>query len=606
MKLEDLSGKKLSYYKKQRYMENILYELLSLLPSSYNKENQDTNYYKLFRSFAKELSDAKIEMKQVEGNAFLEYSSGNSTYNNFGVLVNLRKETRWSDDEYKNLVSGVIKSLLIGPTKESIEGAFKSFFDFNVNIYELFKDNPENIPNNNYPSKYTFMVELEVPIDSISQTEQIDKDALYLINIVKPAHTFGFYVKVYVGEENYREYYSIDKKIHAIAKRCLDLKVSHQINKKIDARFENEFTNSYPNKTADERNDFSEEVRNITNDQYLSYIYDGYYDEEEDEYSPSARYKYLQYLLSVEESDILIYPVPKKIMEQAGYRLYEYTKLEQYFHNNFPTFSSIVDELANEYIGATGVSFDDAKEFFNEKLESFLVDATFHSMTIYEKNIYQQLREEAFLDQYGDETQYNEEDIDNLITIKENLYLVSREEAEDLLKIESLRDAILFELGGMSEVYSSCLTDAEKYRDIFEKKYYQDGPYIGMDKYEIDYENNIVEGIYGWRHYGYPIQFILSDNKNFSRIGGTTLVGPIYTLHDEETFDIEMNFEEQSEFLFSYKPIILNDVYYGVGEKHSVLTTKKEFPDTVDTYTDDVLNTDIEFDKKDSEYLDGL
>ncbi len=123
-------------------MENILYELLSLLPSSYNKESQDTNYYRLFRSLAKELSDAKIEMKQVESNNFLEYSSGNSTYNNFGVLVNLRKESRWNDETYKNLVSGVIKSLLRGPTKESIIGAFKSFFDFNVNIYELFKDHP--------------------------------------------------------------------------------------------------------------------------------------------------------------------------------------------------------------------------------------------------------------------------------------------------------------------------------------------------------------------------------------------------------------------------------------------------------------------------------
>jgi hypothetical protein len=56
------------YKKKQTYMEDILYDLLNSLPSSYNKQLQDLNYFKLLRALAKELSDAQFNIDLVKDN----------------------------------------------------------------------------------------------------------------------------------------------------------------------------------------------------------------------------------------------------------------------------------------------------------------------------------------------------------------------------------------------------------------------------------------------------------------------------------------------------------------------------------------------------------
>ena len=79
--------------KKINHTEETLINLINLLPSSYNKEVKDVNYYKLLRAFALEMAGAKIEVEKNFDNFYLNTAHEESIYNNFGILVKLGKKT---------------------------------------------------------------------------------------------------------------------------------------------------------------------------------------------------------------------------------------------------------------------------------------------------------------------------------------------------------------------------------------------------------------------------------------------------------------------------------------------------------------------------------
>lgn len=195
--------------KKINYTQETLLDLISLLPNTYNKEVTDVNYYKLLRSLSLELSDAKLEIDKLEDNRYLNTAHKESIYNNFGVLINLKKRSEWDHNKYRNLVKGTMKSLLHGPTKQSIINAIELFTSFNVNIHEL--NQAENYINKdlykNVKSDFVFVVEIEKPIDEYGVEEYIHDDANYVLNIVKPAHTLSIVIVSLTGEENYQKYY---------------------------------------------------------------------------------------------------------------------------------------------------------------------------------------------------------------------------------------------------------------------------------------------------------------------------------------------------------------------------------------------------------------
>lgn len=198
-----------SVNKKLNYTEETLKHFISLLPSTYNKEITDVNYYKILRAIALEMADAKIVVDRLSDNLYLDTVSDEAIYNNFGTLVNLSKKADWSNDKYRRLVKGVMKSLLDGPTHDSIVNAVKLFTNFNVNVYELYKNYihiDTHILGNTSP-QYAFVVEIEKPIDVPAELDVILEDANYVINIVKPAHTIQFVIVMLSGEENYKTYY---------------------------------------------------------------------------------------------------------------------------------------------------------------------------------------------------------------------------------------------------------------------------------------------------------------------------------------------------------------------------------------------------------------
>ena len=195
--------------KKLNHTENTLINLIDLLPSSYNKEVKDVNYYKLLRAFALEMADVKIEVEKNFDNFYLNTVHNESIFNNFGVLVKLGKKPKWSYDKYRALVKGITKSLLMGPTPQSIIEALELFTNFNVNVYELYK-NPTNIDSSIMQTvnpQFAFVLEIEKPIDAVVDQDELFEDVNYVINIVKPAHTLQIIIVSLLGKENYKDQY---------------------------------------------------------------------------------------------------------------------------------------------------------------------------------------------------------------------------------------------------------------------------------------------------------------------------------------------------------------------------------------------------------------
>jgi hypothetical protein len=195
--------------KKLSTTETILSSLINLLPSNYNKEVRDINYYKLLRSLSFDLADAQIEIEQLKDNLYLDTVENDALYKNFGVMVNLAKKPEWDTDTYRRLIKGVTQSLLEGPTPKSIVNAIKLFTNFNVNIYELYKVHKQLDPQiiENINPQFAFVIEIEKPIGDSSNKDTIYKDVNYVINIVKPAHTISIVIITLLGTENYREQY---------------------------------------------------------------------------------------------------------------------------------------------------------------------------------------------------------------------------------------------------------------------------------------------------------------------------------------------------------------------------------------------------------------
>lgn len=193
--------------KKLSYAEKTMVDLIQSLPNSYNKEITDTNYYKLLRSLALEISDAKVELHKVKHNQYLDDVENDYLYKNFGVLVGLSKKSHWDNDKYRRLIKGVTKSLLEGPTYQSIVEAIKLFTNFNVELKELYKDPNANETIGTDRTQFLFAIQIEKPLDINSSQKEIERDVDYVIDIVKPAHTLRLLIISLAGDENYKDQY---------------------------------------------------------------------------------------------------------------------------------------------------------------------------------------------------------------------------------------------------------------------------------------------------------------------------------------------------------------------------------------------------------------
>lgn len=195
--------KRLSLY--QKYIS----ELVTMVPDTYPKDVYDVNFYKLLRSVAVELGDMRYEKDVLEDNMYLSTAHGDAIYNNFGAVIGVKWQSRWTVEQYRSIVSGIMKSLLSGATKASMKDAIQLFTSFTINIYEMFTDYAHYglSKESNYDNQYKFTVEIEKPIDDTTSSDNLYDDVKFVTDIVKPAHTIPIIMIVLVGEEDYKDWY---------------------------------------------------------------------------------------------------------------------------------------------------------------------------------------------------------------------------------------------------------------------------------------------------------------------------------------------------------------------------------------------------------------
>ena len=183
------------------YYQQTIEHLINVLPGSYNKEIIETNFYKLLRAAALELSETKITLDEIKNgfylNAldktenYLKEAKEDYIYKNFGVLIDLPKKAKWSYEQYRQMVTAVIKVLLDGPTKENIETAIEQFTGYKNKIFELYKekDNIMFCDLEGLNLTYRFAVQIMKDINKYDDSEELMENLIYLLNIIKPAQT---------------------------------------------------------------------------------------------------------------------------------------------------------------------------------------------------------------------------------------------------------------------------------------------------------------------------------------------------------------------------------------------------------------------------------
>lgn len=689
---------------RQQHIEKILRDLIDLLPDSYNKEVTDTNYYKLLRSLALELSDTKVQVDAVRKNNYLETVGPDAIQNNFGTLVKLEKLPEWDDEKYRDLVKGVIQSLLIGPTKNSLIQAFKMFTSFDVKVHELYKDSDKVDPSvyEGYNKKFTFLLEIEKPLDVFADNKVLQRDANYIIGILKPAHTIGLQIINLTDSEDFRLYYGIDKKINNLSSAYTDEKIYSEIDKFISQ------------KVAEQVNEPVISNQNSNNETYDT-IYIRNYGIPERKYKTfldiNAEKLYKNYLLTFDKkaTDLNTNEELMPLLDLKYFKNIAASKLKEKYSNvknmsilsnkeiNGATSYDVTLKINNSESGTASVIFNSNSnisegylievDIFNDYIkllnikdkfeiatfklnnsievgEEFnlkillinnndveihlqVADKKTHQIPILnpgenptpglimktnlltlKNNYFGFLSYKSFLEIKNvkvnnvqwEEVVYkdNEEEIKKnkhknqfigssenyyadadfikyliipgmitekmIISLKQELYvksnssltltklkqklnlekeklkeiyllkghdpsLISDSEWEkrtiESLKVDLLRDYMLERLGGKQFIHVQSLNEANKFRDDYEQLYDNYTPYLGMDKLEVESNSDNNDGKFGWKHISYAGQLTTSISMKGSKIGGTDLIGPRYTLYDNHSLDSVNQYSEK-------------------------------------------------------------
>lgn len=488
---------------RQQHIEKILRDLIDLLPDSYNKEVTDTNYYKLLRSLALELSDTKVQVDAVRKNNYLETVGPDAIQNNFGTLVKLEKLPEWDDEKYRDLVKGVIQSLLIGPTKNSLIQAFKMFTSFDVKVHELYKDSDKVDPSvyEGYNKKFTFLLEIEKPLDVFADNKVLQRDANYIIGILKPAHTIGLQIINLTDSEDFRLYYGIDKKVNNLSSAYTEEKIINEINKLISQKL----TETISKHAID---------NNVSLDVASDTIYIRNYGVTKSKYEDSLKQKgkelYDKYSATFDKKDtnLNVNEGLIKVLELKHFNVIATADS----HDKYPIEKALLDELKQTLYIKSNSSLTLTK--LKQKI-----------------NLEKEKLKEIYLRKGHDPS------------------LISDSEWEkrtiESLKVDLLREHILEILGGKHVVYAASLKEADKFRDDYEQLYDNYTPYFGMDNIEVESNSDNNDGKFGWKHISYAGQLTTSISMKGSKIGGTDLIGPRYTLYDNHSLDSVNQYSEK-------------------------------------------------------------
>jgi hypothetical protein len=182
--------------------DQILSNLLAVLPSFYHAETPSSNYAVELRGVAVELARIKLSLDQINGDGYFATTRSEFLYQTIAYLVFLGKfpKTSFNDIEFKDFLLAIIGIYFKGSIPTALEEGIGLLTTANVKIIENYL--LTGTGGYDISDQFTFDVVFEIdgnafPPDFIN----LDYNIKLLLSIIKPAHTL--YRIKYVFKDTY-------------------------------------------------------------------------------------------------------------------------------------------------------------------------------------------------------------------------------------------------------------------------------------------------------------------------------------------------------------------------------------------------------------------
>lgn len=167
--------------------------MLSLLDSTYQSDVPSTIYAMHLKAIAFESARFLYTSESVLDDLIFETTRGEYLSQNIGSFLfpnNSRfAQTSYTDLQVRNFYLSIIKAYFGGCTLQNIETSLYKFLSLPIQVVENFlttrKTGMDDVPN-----KFTFNVVINVDDPRIKNLAQLQNDITFLLNIIKPAHTY--------------------------------------------------------------------------------------------------------------------------------------------------------------------------------------------------------------------------------------------------------------------------------------------------------------------------------------------------------------------------------------------------------------------------------
>jgi len=173
--------------------DQILSNLLAMLPSYYMSETPSTNYALELRAFAIELAKIKITLDDISTDGNFINTRSEFLYQIIGYLIFLNGQlptTEFNDHEFKEFLLAIIKIYFQGSTTQSIQDGIQLFTDRVVTIVENYLEVEAGAEGYDISDQFTFGVNFEIEGEEIPQDfVTLDANINLILRIIKPAHT---------------------------------------------------------------------------------------------------------------------------------------------------------------------------------------------------------------------------------------------------------------------------------------------------------------------------------------------------------------------------------------------------------------------------------
>ena len=168
--------------------------LLFFLDSSYKAEVPSTVYALHLKAIAFESSRFLCTTQQVSDDIIFVSCRGEFLSQNIASFLfpegNRFSQTDSTDEKVRNFYLSIVEAYFGGSTKSNIERSLFSFLGIPVSVIENFLIARNNFAIDAELKKFTFDVVVQIDDPRIKDVNKLQSDIMFLLNIIKPAHTF--------------------------------------------------------------------------------------------------------------------------------------------------------------------------------------------------------------------------------------------------------------------------------------------------------------------------------------------------------------------------------------------------------------------------------